>query len=85
MSPLATDPTFTEVFAGPLFLEDGRLAIGDIECLTRFVLRVGDRGARNVRVAVDSPGWNARAIDITVGSPGRSPQRSDVRCRRCSL
>lgn len=59
------DPAFTTVFDGSLLLPDGRIAVGDVEQLTRFVYRVGDRGEFNVRVAVDSPGRNASAIDIT--------------------
>ncbi|MGW0728916.1 hypothetical protein [Streptomyces sp. RLB3-17] len=58
------------VFDGQLLLPDGRLAVGDVEGLTRFVRLVGDRGAWNVRVAVDNPGWEARAIDVTIGWPG---------------
>ncbi|GGK16170.1 hypothetical protein GCM10011583_55060 [Streptomyces camponoticapitis] len=60
------DPTFDTVFDGSLLLPDGRLAIGDVEQLTRFVHRVGDRGEHRVQVAVDSPGANAHAIDITI-------------------
>lgn len=63
------DPTFATVFDGQLLLPDGRLAVGDVEGLTRFVRLVGDRGAWNVRVAVDRPGWEARAIDVTLGWP----------------
>ncbi|MFB7313394.1 hypothetical protein [Streptomyces sp. NPDC056192] len=32
-----------------------RVAVGDVEQLTPFVCRVGDRGEFKVRVAVDSP------------------------------
>jgi hypothetical protein len=63
------DPTFTTVFDGQLLLSDGRMAIGDVEGLTRFVRLLGDRGPYNVRVAVDVPGRDARAIDVTVGRP----------------
>ncbi len=68
--PAGADPRFTTVFDGQLLLPDGRLAVGDVEGLTRFVRLVGDRGAWNVRVAVDNPGWEARAIDVTIGWPG---------------
>lgn len=60
------DPAFTTVFDGSILLPDGRMAVGDVEQLTRFVYRVGDRGEFNVRVAVDSPGANAGAIDATI-------------------
>lgn len=63
------DPSFTTVFDGQLLLSDGRMAIGDVEGLTRFVRLLGDRGPWNVRVAVDVPGWEARAMDVTVGRP----------------
>ncbi|MFI8094005.1 hypothetical protein ACIF9R_37865 [Streptomyces sp. NPDC086080] len=65
------DPEFTTVFDGSLLLPDGRIAVGDVEQLTRFVHRVGDRGEFNVRVAVDSPGPDAGAIDITVTRPSK--------------
>jgi hypothetical protein len=64
--PDGADPAFTTVFDGSLLLPDGRIAIGDVEQLTRFVYRVGDRGEFKVRVAVDSPGTDAHAIDITI-------------------
>ncbi|MER6638755.1 hypothetical protein ACFV2I_38725 [Streptomyces microflavus] len=63
------DLEFHSVFDGSLLLSDGRIAVGDIEQLTRFVHRVGDRGEFNVRVAVDSPGPDASAIDITITRP----------------
>ncbi|MCX4654841.1 hypothetical protein NJO91_32190 [Streptomyces microflavus] len=63
------DPEFPSVFDGSLLLSDGRIAVGDVEQLTRFVHRVGDRGEFNVRVAVDSPGPDASAIDITITRP----------------
>ncbi|MCX5327919.1 MULTISPECIES: hypothetical protein [unclassified Streptomyces] len=65
------DPDFTTVFDGSLLLPDGRIAVGDVEQLTRFVHRVGDRGECNVRVAVDSPGPDAGAIDITIARPSK--------------
>ncbi|MEV7144816.1 hypothetical protein [Streptomyces tauricus] len=60
------DPKFTTVFDGFLLLPEGRIAVGDVEQLTRFVHRIGDRGEFAVRVAVDSPGANASAIDIAI-------------------
>ncbi|MFD0038994.1 hypothetical protein ACFVIZ_15305 [Streptomyces anulatus] len=63
------DPEFATVFDGPLLLPDGRIAVGDVEQLTRFVYRVGDRGQFNVRVAVNTPGPDASAIDIVVTNP----------------
>ncbi|MFJ4411342.1 hypothetical protein [Streptomyces sp. NPDC088910] len=63
------DEAFTTVFDGSLLLPDGRVAVGDIEQLTRLVHRIGDRGEFNVRVAVDSPGLNATAIDVTITEP----------------
>ncbi|MFF3468200.1 hypothetical protein ACWCQN_40860 [Streptomyces sp. NPDC001984] len=66
---VSANPAFTTVFDGQLLLDNGRLAVGDVEGLTRFVYQLGDRGAWNVRVAVDKPGWDARAIDVTVGRP----------------
>lgn len=65
-TPAGADPAFTTVFDGSLLLPDGRIAVGDVEQLTRFVYRVGDRGEFRVRVAVDSPGADARAIDVTI-------------------
>ncbi|MFB7107291.1 hypothetical protein [Streptomyces hydrogenans] len=65
--PSGADPTYTTIFDGQLSLSDGRMAIGDVEGLTRFVHLLGDRGLWNVRVAVDVPGREARAIDVTVG------------------
>ncbi|MFJ6730285.1 hypothetical protein ACIQPQ_35840 [Streptomyces sp. NPDC091281] len=65
------DPDFTTIFNGSLLLSDGRIAVGDVEQLTRFVHRVGDRGEFNVRVAVDSPGPDPGAVDITVIRPAR--------------
>jgi hypothetical protein len=53
------------VFDGSLLLPDVSIAVGDVEQLTGFVHRVGDRGEYNVCVAVDSPGPDAGAIDIT--------------------
>ncbi|WP_369254592.1 hypothetical protein [Streptomyces sp. R35] len=64
--PEGADPAFTTVFDGSLLLPDGRIAVGDVEQLTRLVYRVGDRGEFKVRVAVDSPGADARAIDVTI-------------------
>ncbi|MFD3377594.1 MULTISPECIES: hypothetical protein [unclassified Streptomyces] len=63
------DPDFTAVFDGSLLLPDGRIAVGDVEQLTRFVYRVGDRGEYNVRVAVDSPGPDAGAVDVSITRP----------------
>ncbi|MFD6821495.1 hypothetical protein ACFWC5_14130 [Streptomyces sp. NPDC060085] len=63
------DPFFTTVFDGSLLLSDGRIAVGDVEQLTRFVHRVGDRGEYGVCIAVDSPGADAGAIDVTITSP----------------
>lgn len=65
------DPDFTAVFDGSLLLPDGRIAVGDVEQLTHFVHRVGDRGEYGVRVAVDSPGPDAGAIDITITRPSK--------------
>ncbi|MEU9401486.1 hypothetical protein [Streptomyces sp. NPDC048242] len=64
------DPAFVTVFDGPLLLSDGRLAVGDVEQVTRFVHRLGYRGEYGVRVAVDSPGADARAIDVTCHRSG---------------
>jgi hypothetical protein len=61
------DLSFTAVFEGPLALADGRLVIGDVLGETRFVKLVGEQGRRWVRVAVNEPGWNAVAVDISVG------------------
>ncbi|QIQ04490.1 hypothetical protein [Streptomyces liangshanensis] len=63
------DLPFTTVFADSLLLPDGRIAVGDVEQLTRLVHRVGDRGEFDVHVAVDSPGADASAIDITITRP----------------
>ncbi|MFJ5212835.1 hypothetical protein [Streptomyces nigra] len=65
------DAEFTTVFDGPLLLPDGRLAVGDVEQLTRFLHRVGDRGQFNVRVAVNTPGPDASAIDIVITGPSK--------------
>jgi hypothetical protein len=54
------------VFDGSLLLPDGRIAVGDVEQLTRLVHRVGDRGEFAVRVTVDSPGENAGAVDVMI-------------------
>ncbi|WP_406457222.1 hypothetical protein OH768_25270 [Streptomyces sp. NBC_01622] len=59
------DPDFTTVFDGSLLLPDGRIAVADVEQMTRFVHRLGDRGEYDVHVAVDSPGPDAGAIDVT--------------------
>ncbi|MFJ9250657.1 hypothetical protein [Streptomyces sp. NPDC101776] len=64
--PEGADPAFITVFDGSLLLPDGRITVGDVEQLTRFVYRVGDRGEFRVRVTVDSPGADARAIDVTI-------------------
>ncbi|MFI0941611.1 hypothetical protein [Streptomyces sp. NPDC021020] len=61
------DPSFTTVFEGPLSLADGRLVIGDVMGVTRFVSLIGEAGRRRIRVAVDEPGRNAAAVDISVG------------------
>lgn len=61
------DPSFTTVFEGPISLADGRLVIGDVMGVTRFVSLIGEAGRRWIRVAVDEPGWNAAAVDISVG------------------
>lgn len=66
-----SDAEFTTVFDGPLLLPDGRIAVGDVEQLTRFVHRVGDRGQFNVRVAVNTPGTDASAIDIVITGPSK--------------
>ncbi|WP_406408709.1 hypothetical protein [Streptomyces sp. NBC_01643] len=68
--PERADPAFTTVFDGSLLLPDGRITVADVEQLTRFVYRVGDRGEFKVCVAVDSPGANARAIDVTITRNG---------------
>lgn len=65
------DAEFITVFDGSLLLPDGRIAVGDVEQLTRFVHRVGDRGQFNVRVAVNAPGPDASAIDIIITSPSK--------------
>ncbi|MFC8454412.1 hypothetical protein [Kitasatospora sp. NPDC057223] len=62
------DPSFTTVFEGSISLADGRLVIGDVMGVTRFVSLVGGAGRRRIRVAVDEPGWNAAAVDISVGA-----------------
>ncbi|MFF8609495.1 hypothetical protein ACF06X_26550 [Streptomyces sp. NPDC015346] len=64
---LGPDPSFTTVFEGPISLADGRLVIGDVMGVTRFVSLIGEAGRRRIRVAVDEPGWNAAAVDISVG------------------
>ncbi|MFF9607415.1 hypothetical protein ACF1GY_34910 [Streptomyces sp. NPDC014684] len=64
---LRPDPSFTTVFEGPISLADGRLVIGDVMGVTRFVSLIGEAGRRQIRVAVDEPGWNAGAVDISVG------------------
>ncbi|GGQ33068.1 hypothetical protein [Streptomyces roseolilacinus] len=64
---LGPDPSFTTVFEGPISLADGRLVIGDVMGVTRFVSLIGEGGRWLIRVAVDEPGWNAAAIDISVG------------------
>ncbi|MGW0118048.1 hypothetical protein [Streptomyces sp. NK15101] len=61
------NPSFTTVFEGPISLADGRLVIGDVMGVTRFVSLIGEGGRRRIRVAVDEPGWNAAAVDISVG------------------
>ncbi|MFD7734129.1 hypothetical protein ACFV6F_27575 [Kitasatospora phosalacinea] len=61
------DDSFVTVFDGPLALTDGRLVIGDVMGETRFVKLIGEQGRRWVRVAVNEPGWNAVAVDISVG------------------
>jgi hypothetical protein len=66
---VSADPAFTTAFDGQLLLDNGRLTVGNIEGRTRFVHQLGDRGVWNVRVAVDKPGWDARAIDVAVGRP----------------
>ncbi|MEU6243079.1 hypothetical protein [Streptomyces sp. NPDC047024] len=68
--PEKADPAFLTVLDGSLLLPDGRLTVGDVEQLTRFVHRLGDRGECRVRVAVDSPGADARAIDVTCHRSG---------------
>lgn len=65
------DPKFTTVFDGTLLLPDGRIAVGDVEQLTRIVHRVGDRGQFDVRVAVNTPGPDACAIDIVITAPSK--------------
>lgn len=65
------NPEFTTVFDGPLLLPDGRIAVGDVEQQTRFVHRVGDRGQFKVRVAVNTPGPDANAIDIVIAGPSK--------------
>ncbi|MYS11088.1 hypothetical protein GTW71_32715 [Streptomyces sp. SID6041] len=44
-------------------------ARGDVEPQPRFVHRVGDRGQFSVRVAVNTPGTEADALDIVVAGP----------------
>ncbi|WP_128983117.1 hypothetical protein [Streptomyces roseicoloratus] len=61
------DPSFATVFEGPISLADGRLVIGDVMGVTRFVSLIGEGGRRQIRVAVDEPGWSAAAVDIFVG------------------
>ncbi|MFG1808242.1 hypothetical protein [Streptomyces sp. NPDC049040] len=64
---LGPDPSFTTVFEGPMSLADGRLVIGDVMGVTRFVSLIGEAGRRQIRVAVNEPGWAAAAVDIFVG------------------
>ncbi|MFF8410558.1 hypothetical protein [Streptomyces omiyaensis] len=61
------EPSFATVFEGPISLADGRLVIGDVMGVTRFVSLIGEGGRRQIRVAVDEPGWSAAAVDIFVG------------------
>lgn len=60
------DREFITVFDGSLLLPDGRIAVGDVEQQTRFVHRGGDRGRFDVRVAVNTPGPDAGAVDIVI-------------------
>ncbi|MFJ3214011.1 hypothetical protein [Streptomyces flaveolus] len=64
---LGPDPSFTTVFEGPMSLADGRLVIGDVMGVTRFVSLIGEAGRRRIRVSVNEPGWSAAAVDIFVG------------------
>ncbi|MBV2357351.1 hypothetical protein AAGT00_29050 [Streptomyces cavourensis] len=64
---LGPDPSFTTVFERPMSLADGRLVIGDVMGVTRFVSLIGEAGRRQVRVAVNEPGWTAVAVDVFVG------------------
>ncbi|WP_329167125.1 hypothetical protein OHB49_43585 (plasmid) [Streptomyces sp. NBC_01717] len=60
------DLAFTTVFDGSLLLLDGCIGGVDVEQSTRYVYRVGNRSEFKVRVAVDSPGADDQASDVTI-------------------
>ncbi|MGW3692252.1 hypothetical protein [Streptomyces sp. NPDC005125] len=61
---IASDPSFTTVFDGALYLADRRFAIGDVLGESRFVKYIGGPQRWRVRVAVDDPKGYARAADV---------------------
>ncbi|MER5685495.1 hypothetical protein [Streptomyces sp. NPDC002205] len=62
----ATDPSFTTVFDGALYLADRRFVIGDVLGESRFVKYIGGPQRWRVRVSVDDPKGYARAADVVL-------------------
>ncbi|MFG3047199.1 hypothetical protein [Streptomyces sp. NPDC048202] len=65
---VATDPSFTTVFDGSLYLADRRFVIGDVLGESRFVKYIGGPQRWRVRVAVDDPKGYARAADVALSA-----------------
>ncbi|MDX2705135.1 hypothetical protein PV350_20060 [Streptomyces sp. PA03-6a] len=63
---VASDPSFTPVFDGSLYLADRRFVIGDVLGESRFVKYIGGPQRWLVRVAVDDPKGYARAADVVL-------------------
>ena len=65
---IASDPSFTTVFDGSLYLADRRFVIGDVLGESRFVKHIGGPQRWRVRVAVDDPKGYARAADVVLSA-----------------
>jgi hypothetical protein len=60
---VSANPAFTSVFDGQLPLDDERLAVGDVASPASST----SWGTEEPERQRGEPGWDARAIDVTVG------------------
>ncbi|MFC8728192.1 hypothetical protein [Streptomyces bacillaris] len=67
---IASDPSFTTVVDGSLYLADRRFVIGDVMGESRFIKYIGGPQRWRVRVAVDDSKGHACAADVVLGAEG---------------
>ncbi|MBT3074022.1 MULTISPECIES: hypothetical protein [Streptomyces] len=76
---IASDPSFTTVVDGSLYLADRRFVIGDVMGESRFIKYIGGPQRWRVRVAVDDPKGHARAADAALEPRSRAAGVSALR------